>query len=126
MQYLPIFIQIKQQTCLVVGGGPIAARKVALLRKAEADVTVVSPKLCGELADLAAAGKIQHKAKNFSAEDLQNGYWKLYDNLFSKINILKRTGHNMARLGPIMRMVIIAVNLHYRYHIKNRITPGIV
>ena len=72
MNYLPIFVQIKQRPCLVVGGGSIAARKVALLRKAEGDVTVVSPELCAELSELAAAGKIQHKAKTFSAEDMSD------------------------------------------------------
>ena len=70
MNYLPIFVQIKQRPCLVVGGGSIAARKVALLRKAEGAVTVVSPELCSELSELAAEGKIQHKAKTFSAEDM--------------------------------------------------------
>jgi uroporphyrin-III C-methyltransferase/precorrin-2 dehydrogenase/sirohydrochlorin ferrochelatase len=72
LEYLPIFIQVKQRPCLVVGGGPVAARKVALLRKAEGDVTVVSPELCNELTDLAEAGKIQHKAKAFAAEDMDN------------------------------------------------------
>lgn len=70
MNYLPIFVQIKQRPCLVVGGGSIAARKVALLRKAEGAVTVVAPELCSELSQLAAEGKIQHKAKTFSADDM--------------------------------------------------------
>ncbi len=72
MNYLPIFFQIKQRPCLVVGGGPIAARKVALLRKAEGEVTIVSPELCDELKGLLAEGKIQHKAKIFSAEDMDD------------------------------------------------------
>jgi len=41
MEHLPIFFQIKNKPCLVVGGGSIAARKVALLLKAQAEVTVV-------------------------------------------------------------------------------------
>jgi len=71
LDYLPIFIQIKQRPCLVVGGGSIAARKVALLRKAEADVTVISPELCDELVDLAKDGKIKHQQRMFSASDLE-------------------------------------------------------
>ena len=72
MNYLPIFVQIKQRPCLVVGGGSIAARKVALLRKAQGEVTVVSPELCDELNALLAEGKIQHKSKTFSAEDMDD------------------------------------------------------
>ncbi len=71
MEYLPIFFQIKHRSCLVVGGGSIAARKVALLRKAQADVTVVSPELCAELAGLSQDGLIQHKAREFEDSDLE-------------------------------------------------------
>jgi uroporphyrin-III C-methyltransferase/precorrin-2 dehydrogenase/sirohydrochlorin ferrochelatase len=70
LDYLPIFTQIKQRPCLVVGGGSIAARKVALLRKAGARVTVVSPELCNELSTLAADEKIEHQARTFEAGDL--------------------------------------------------------
>ena len=70
MDYLPIFIQIKNRPCLVVGGGSIAARKVALLRKAQADVTVIAPKLCAELETLKVDGLIQHQAHEFAEQDL--------------------------------------------------------
>jgi uroporphyrin-III C-methyltransferase / precorrin-2 dehydrogenase / sirohydrochlorin ferrochelatase len=70
MEYLPIFIQIKNRPCLVVGGGSIAARKVALLRKAQADVTVVSPELCDELQQLKAENLIQHQAREYEEGDL--------------------------------------------------------
>ena len=71
MEYLPIFIQIKNRPCLVVGGGSIAARKVALLRKAHANVTVVSPELCSELQQLSQEGEIQYVAREFKDPDLE-------------------------------------------------------
>ncbi len=70
MEYLPIFIQVKHRPCLVVGGGAIAARKVALLRKAQADVLVVSPELCPELQTLKQEKLIQHQAREFEDSDL--------------------------------------------------------
>jgi len=70
MNYLPIFVQIKQRDCLVVGGGSIAARKVALLRKAQADVTVVAPELCEELTVLASESKIKHINRKFEDTDM--------------------------------------------------------
>ena len=72
MNYLPIFVQINQRPCLVVGGGSIAARKVSMLRKAGADVTVVSPELCGELDELAATDKLQHLVQTFRPEHLND------------------------------------------------------
>ncbi len=52
MDYLPIFFRIDQQPCLVVGGGHIAKRKVSLLLKAKAHVTVIAPTILPELQDL--------------------------------------------------------------------------
>jgi len=72
VDYLPIFYQIKQRTSLVVGGGAVAARKVSLLRKAGAEVVVVSPELCEELAQLVSSNKIHHLKRAYKQEDLNN------------------------------------------------------
>ena len=42
MKYMPLFMNLDQQPCLVVGGGPIAARKTELLLKASAKVNCVA------------------------------------------------------------------------------------
>ncbi len=49
MDFLPIFLNIKQKACLVVGGGEIAQRKVGVLVEAGAEVTVVAPEIAPEL-----------------------------------------------------------------------------
>jgi len=72
VDYLPIYMNLKQMSCLVVGGGGIAARKVSLLLKAEADVTVVSPELCDELARWVKEGKVTHEAREFQDTDVAN------------------------------------------------------
>ncbi len=71
MDYLPIFINIRQRKCIVIGGGAVAARKISLLRKAGADVHVISPELCDELAQLAQKGAITHVAREFQDDDLE-------------------------------------------------------
>ena len=43
MDHLPIFINIRQRPCLVIGGGDIALRKINLLIKAQAKVDCLSP-----------------------------------------------------------------------------------
>ena len=42
MKYFPFFLQLNKLPCLVVGGGSVAERKLELLIKANADITVVS------------------------------------------------------------------------------------
>jgi uroporphyrin-III C-methyltransferase / precorrin-2 dehydrogenase / sirohydrochlorin ferrochelatase len=71
VDFLPIFVNIRQQPCLVVGGGEVAARKVSLLLKAGAAVTVVSPRLSHELADMLKAGAISHAARDFADADIK-------------------------------------------------------
>lgn len=65
----PIFLELNGRPALVVGGGKVAARKAAGLVAAGAVVTVVSPALAPELAELAEAGKIIWRKKRFSGED---------------------------------------------------------
>jgi uroporphyrin-III C-methyltransferase / precorrin-2 dehydrogenase / sirohydrochlorin ferrochelatase len=72
MDYLPIFLKITGRKALVVGGGPVAARKVAWLRKAGARVTVVAPTIVAELAALARDGTLDHRAREFQAADLRH------------------------------------------------------
>jgi uroporphyrin-III C-methyltransferase/precorrin-2 dehydrogenase/sirohydrochlorin ferrochelatase len=72
MEHLPIFLDIKRQPCLVVGGGPIALRKLKTLRRAGADVHVVAPEIVDELQELADAGKLHHHKRTFADRDLDD------------------------------------------------------
>lgn len=64
-------------------------------------------------------GYVVFRPLNIAPERLQRGYWDLYRRLFSWRG-------NRAGLGPYMRALVTGVNLHYRKHIRNGITPGIV
>lgn len=70
MDYLPIFLKLEGQRCLVVGGGEVAARKVNALLRAKGKVSVVSPELGAELTTLADAGRIGFSRKGFEPGDL--------------------------------------------------------
>jgi uroporphyrin-III C-methyltransferase/precorrin-2 dehydrogenase/sirohydrochlorin ferrochelatase len=68
MDFLPVFINIRQQPCIVIGGGEVAARKVTLLLKAGAEVTVVAPDLCDALRQ-AAIRHIDQEFENRLLDD---------------------------------------------------------
>jgi len=72
MEYLPLFVDLKGRSCLVVGGGDIAARKSGLLRKAQAKVTIVAPALSATSQALIDAGEVSWLQAKFSAEHLQD------------------------------------------------------
>ena len=70
MDYLPIFIAVKDSPAIVVGGGQVAHRKVEWLLAAQARVTVVAPALAHELSQLVARGAVQHIGASFAPEQL--------------------------------------------------------
>ncbi len=49
MKYYPIFLDVKDRQCLVVGGGSVGARKALRLVRCGAKVTVISKAFCSKL-----------------------------------------------------------------------------
>ena len=70
MDYLPIFLKIEDRPCLVVGGGKVAARKIALLARAGAHTTVVSPQRCAEVEELIKQDNVCCIERHFREEDM--------------------------------------------------------
>lgn len=68
MKYYPVFWDIADKKCVVVGGGEVAARKVKRLLNCGAKVSVVSPQLNPELAALKDADRITHIAGEYLNE----------------------------------------------------------
>jgi uroporphyrin-III C-methyltransferase / precorrin-2 dehydrogenase / sirohydrochlorin ferrochelatase len=71
MDYFPIFLRLAGEPVLVVGGGLVAARKIALLQRAGARVTVVAPEIVAPIAEGVAAGRWLHLAQEFQPQHLR-------------------------------------------------------
>lgn len=75
MQHLPLFADLTDRRCLVVGGGVVAERRARLLLEAGARVDVIAPELVAEgLAELVAERRITHLARPYDDEALTD-YW---------------------------------------------------
>ena len=72
MDYFPIFLRLAGEPVLVVGGGAVAARKIDLLLRTSAKVTVVAPALTASLLRQAEAGAFVHIGTEFQPEYLRN------------------------------------------------------
>jgi len=72
MEFLPVFFDIKGQPCTIIGGGDVAARKVAMLLHSGGKITVVAPRLCAALKEHADKGVITHVQALFSPEHLNH------------------------------------------------------
>jgi len=72
MDGLPIAFQLKGRDVLVVGGGAIALRKLRLLTKTSAEITVTAPALDRDLISYATENGITLIERRFSATDLSD------------------------------------------------------
>ncbi|SQI38612.1 Siroheme synthase [Leminorella richardii] len=72
MDYLPLFASLRHRPVLVVGAGEVAARKVALLLEAGAEVAVVARELGSEIAKLREEERVRWLALEFDVEQLDD------------------------------------------------------
>ncbi|EIC23359.1 siroheme synthase CysG [Thiorhodovibrio frisius] len=70
MEQLPIFLEVKNRPCLVVGGGRVALRKLNHLLASGASAQVIAPEVIDEIQTLADASKITLSLRAFVDEDL--------------------------------------------------------
>jgi uroporphyrin-III C-methyltransferase/precorrin-2 dehydrogenase/sirohydrochlorin ferrochelatase len=70
VNYFPVFFDLAGQKVLIVGGGDVALRKISLLERTGASITVVAPVIAPELMARAAAGQLKLAIREFAADDL--------------------------------------------------------
>ena len=71
MRYYPIYLDIQNRNCLVVGGGGVGTRKVATLLNCGAKVTAVSPDMSDKLRSLAGSPGLTLKQRPYRSSDLE-------------------------------------------------------
>ena len=70
MKFYPINLDIENKSCVVVGGGEVALRKIRGLLEAGAKVKVIAPEICAEVEELFLRGEILLVREKFSEEML--------------------------------------------------------
>jgi uroporphyrin-III C-methyltransferase/precorrin-2 dehydrogenase/sirohydrochlorin ferrochelatase len=70
MDYFPLFADLRNRPCLIVGAGQVAARKLKLLRQAGARVTLVAPEATDEIQAAAQRGEIRWLRARFRTKHL--------------------------------------------------------
>ncbi|MBF7084534.1 bifunctional precorrin-2 dehydrogenase/sirohydrochlorin ferrochelatase [Desulfallas sp. Bu1-1] len=74
MEFYPVFLNLVNKKCLVVGGGNVAERKVSALVRCGAEVTVVSPSLTPILQEMVKRGQISYRRGFYQSSDLDGVY----------------------------------------------------
>jgi uroporphyrin-III C-methyltransferase/precorrin-2 dehydrogenase/sirohydrochlorin ferrochelatase len=71
MKHLPIFLNLQNSDCLIIGGGDIALRKIKILLRAQANVTCISIESCKGIHKLANDGRIKLYERAYANDDIQ-------------------------------------------------------
>lgn len=71
MDYFPIFLDLRNQPCLIVGAGDVATRKITLLSKTQAKLTIVASKISPKILELKQAHDFEILEKTFHPEDVK-------------------------------------------------------
>jgi len=87
MKYYPVYLDLRDRPCLVIGGGGVAERKALSLLEAEAEVTIISPTLTPTLQKLSESGKIVHRQKSFEENDLSGEFLVIAATDSPRVNI---------------------------------------
>jgi uroporphyrin-III C-methyltransferase/precorrin-2 dehydrogenase/sirohydrochlorin ferrochelatase len=117
MDYLPIFITVKDEPAVVVGGGQVAHRKVEWLLATSARVTVVAPALAHELKELAARGVIKHIIAEFAPEHLEHASLAIAATDSSQVN---------AAVARAARAARVPINVVDNPELSSFIFPAII
>ena len=72
MSHYPVYLDLRNRPCFVLGGCGMAEEKVRGLLESKARVTVISPDLTDELTRMAAEGRIDWISRRFRRGDLRN------------------------------------------------------
>lgn len=72
--YFPIMLKMQGKSCLVVGGGAVAERRIASLLEAKAKVKVVSPTFTDTIKQWVVEGQIEAIERPYADEDQLGAY----------------------------------------------------
>jgi len=71
MSYYPIYLNMRDRRCLVIGGGVVAERKIAGLLEVGAKPAVVSPVITDTIARWSKENSVELIARRYQSDDLR-------------------------------------------------------
>ena len=117
MRYYPVYLDIRDRNCLVVGGGSVGTRKVKTLLDCGGRVTVISLEVSAALDTLARSGRVELKERAYSQSDLEDVFLVIGATDDQDLN--RRISSDAARQN-------LLCNIADRPEICNFILPSIV
>ncbi len=72
--FYPVFLNLENKLCVIIGGGQVAERKIEGLLNSKARIKVIAPQVTSKIEKWYEEGKIEWKKRNYQKGDLK-GAW---------------------------------------------------
>lgn len=72
--YYPVYLDVRDRRCVIVGGGQIAEGKVAALLESGARICLISPEVTDEIQDMANSGALSLEKREYRDGDLEGAF----------------------------------------------------
>ena len=72
--YYPVYLDVKERCCVIVGGGQIAEGKIAALLECGAQIRMISPEVTDEVQDMADTGALRLEKREYRDGDLEGAF----------------------------------------------------
>tara|TARA_B100000035_G_scaffold63895_1_gene51788 strand:- start:1391 stop:2794 length:1404 start_codon:yes stop_codon:yes gene_type:complete len=105
MKYFPFFLQLDKLPCLIVGGGSVAERKLDLLIKAKADITIISLEFSDYILDLARETNIKCVKQEYSEKILEGNKFNFVISATNDISLNERVAKDCKKHNIIVNVV---------------------
>lgn len=103
MDYFPLFLKLQDQPCLVVGAGEIAARKISLLGRAGAKITVIARDFSDAVTEMAHELSLNCQQKYFEASDVTG--FKLVISATDNVQTNRKVSEAASEQGILVNVV---------------------
>jgi len=115
--YYPLFLDLTDKLCIVVGGGAVAERKARGLLNAGARVRLISPEVTRGVRRLARQGRIEVVSREYQEGDLDGAALAIAATSASEVNM---------RVKEESKRLSIPLNVADRPDLGNFIVPAVV
>ena len=105
MKYFPFFLQLNKLPCLVVGGGSVAERKLDLLIKANADITVISLEFTDYILELSKKHGIKCITDEYSEKFLEENKYRFVISATNDVSLNEQVAKDCAKHNTIVNVV---------------------
>ena len=115
--YYPVYLDVKDRLCTIIGGGPIGEGKIASLLECGANIRMICPEVTQDVQDMADTGVIKLEKRVYQEGDLEGAFVVIAATDDNSVN--RRIADEAGRLGVLLNVADVT-------HLCNFIAPSVV